>query len=213
MSEATSTKPAKKTRERADQTRQHILDAAIELFSSRGFDGVTVTEIEKRAQVHRGLIAYHYDNKENLWKAAASATLGQMRQQFAQRMMLIDELSREERLAFIVRFYVRFNARHPEVSALMSQEVRADSWRTEYLVENHVRPACESMQELVGDTLQLEQEAFLHWYYLLISASSTIFYFAPEAALLFGVDTRSDEVVERHAEVLVNMLVRRAPQV
>ena len=101
-----------------------------------------------------------------------------------------------------------FSAEHPEVSALVSQEATTKSWRIQYLIDNHIGPACSSMEELAGQSLGLNREDFVHWYYILISASSTLFYFAPECELLFDVDSRSDAMVERHAELLVKMLVR-----
>jgi hypothetical protein len=66
------------------------------------------------------------------------------------------------------------------------------------------------METLANQTLGLDREDFVHWYYILISASSTLFYFAPECELLFNVESRTDAVVERHAEILVKLLVRNA---
>lgn len=211
MQTDTTKKPTKRTQERTEATRAKILEAAMALFSDRGYEGVSVNEIEKNAGVHRGLVSYHFGDKKSLWQAVASNLFDQMRTEFGQRLDLLEELSKEERLALIVRFYVHFNARHPEVSALMSQEVRKNTWRTQYLVDNHVKPTCDAMEELAGNILGLDRQAFIHWYYILISSSSTLFYFAPECELLFGVDSRSKSMVERHADLLVEMLVRQPP--
>jgi len=199
-------KPSKKTQERTELTRAKILDAATSLFSDQGYEGVTVSQIEKKAGVHRGLATYHFDDKPGLWKAVASGSFSAMRTEFEQRLKVMKELSHQERLALIVRFYVHFNAAHPEVSALMSHEARRKTWRIAYLIDNHVKPACESMEALSGEILRLDRDAFIHWYYILISASSTLFYFAPECKMLFDVDSRAPEMVEKHAELLVEML-------
>ena len=208
MANAAVKKSSKKVQERAEVTRAQLLEAATGLFSDLGYDGVTVSDIEKTAGVHRGLANYHYGDKASLWRAVASACFNQMREEFQQRLVLLKELSREERLALIVRFYVHFNARHPQVSAIMSQEARQNTWRIQYLIDNHVKPACDSMEELAGDILGLDRQAFIHWYYILISASSTLFYFAPECELLFDVDSRASDMVERHADLLVAMLAK-----
>ena len=136
-----SLKPEKRTQERTEVTRQKLLAAASHLFSYQGYEGVTVSDIEKAAGVHRGLVGYHFENKESLWKAVAEASFGQMRGQIDQRLTILKEISKTERLALIVRFYVHFNAQHPEISALVSQEARHDSWRIRYLLDNHIRPA------------------------------------------------------------------------
>ncbi|MFK7975455.1 MAG: TetR family transcriptional regulator [Halioglobus sp.] len=212
MPQTNTKKAEKRTQERSEQTQDSILAAATRLFSELGYDGVTVSDIEKLADVHRGLVAYHFSDKETLWKTVTDRSFNHMSGEFRQRLSMLKEVSKQERLALIVRFYVHFNAQHPEVSALVSQEARKKTWRNEYLVDHHVRRACDSMEALANEILGLDRETFIHWYYILISASSTLFYFAPECELLFGVDSRSEAVVQRHAELLVGMLANpKAP--
>lgn len=52
---------------RKAQTQEKILDAALTLFSDRGFDAVTVEEIGTVAKVAHGTIFWHFKNKENLY--------------------------------------------------------------------------------------------------------------------------------------------------
>ncbi len=211
MTSTSEIKPPKRIQERTAVTRNKILAAAQQLFCYQGYEGVTVREVEKQAGVHRGLAAYHFDNKASLWKAVVSQTFGEMRLAIDDRLAILNEVSKEEKLAMIVRFYVRYSAGHPENSALVSQEAKTESWRIQYLIDHHIKPACDAMEQLAEEALGLDQQSFIHWYYILISASSTIFYFAPECKLLFGVDSRDDAIVEKHAELLVEMLVRNPP--
>jgi len=208
MAESIDTPPKRKrrTQERTEVTRAKILAAAVLLFSERGFDGVSIRDIENEADVQRGLAAYHFGDKETLWKATVDHTFGLMSGEFSVRQEILKELSERDRLAFIVRFYVRFHAKHPELSRLMSQEARQDGWRIRYLTENHVKPACDAMEKLVSEAQGLDRNSFIHWYYIMVSASSTIFSFAPECQLLFGVDALEESRVEAHADMLVSML-------
>ncbi|TDB38061.1 MAG: TetR/AcrR family transcriptional regulator [Actinobacteria bacterium] len=48
--------------------RDRILDAAAELFGSRGYDAVSVAEIASAAGVSTALIYYHFADKESLLK-------------------------------------------------------------------------------------------------------------------------------------------------
>ena len=124
--------PAKRTRrtqERAETTRANLIEAGKLLFSERGFDAVSVRDLENAAGVKRNILAYHFDDKDTLWKASADAIFGVMKAEFEQRLTIMKEISGREALAFIVRFYVYFNARHPELSRLMSQEATQHSWR------------------------------------------------------------------------------------
>src|SRR5882672_5235664 len=49
-------------------TRERLLLAAVRAFSARGFEGVSVREIERQAKVNRGLVGYHFGSKDQLWK-------------------------------------------------------------------------------------------------------------------------------------------------
>ncbi len=199
-------KKTRRTQERTEITRAKVLEAATRIFSEQGFEGVSIRDIENAAGVQRGLVAYHFGDKESLWKTVADMTFAGMKDELSQRQEIIRELTDRDRLAFIVRFYVRHLAKHPELGRIMSQEARQHSWRIEYLTDNHIRPACILMEKLVKTAQGLDRDQFIHWYYIMVSASSTIFSFAPECELLFGIDSRTESRVEKHADMLVDML-------
>ena len=205
----TQTKRTRRTQERAETTRASLIEAGKLLFSERGFDAVSVRDIENTAGVKRNILAYHFEDKETIWKASADAIFGQMREEFDQRLSIMREVAGRDALAFIVRFYVYFHARHPELSRLMSQEATRHSWRIQYLIDNHIRPSTLQMEALVRETEGLDRSAFIHWYYIMISSTSTIFSFAAECQDLFGVDPCEESMVEAHAEMLVSMLLHR----
>lgn len=201
------TKRTRRTQERAEVTRANLIDAGKLLFSERGFDGVSVRDLEDAAGVKRNILAYHFEDKDTLWKASADAIFGLMKTEFEQRLSIVKEISGRERLSFIVRFYVHFHARHPQLSRLMSQEATRPSWRIQYLIDQHIRPSTLQMEALVRETKGLDRQAFIHWYYIMISSTSTIFSFAAECESLFGVDPCEESMVEGHAEMLVSMLL------
>ncbi len=202
-------KRKRRTQERAELTRANLIEAGKVLFSERGFDAVSVRDLENAAGVKRNLLTYHFDDKETLWKAVTDAIFSLMRSEFDQRLKIMREISGQETLAFIVRFYVYFHARHPELSRLMSQEATRHSWRIQYMIDNHIRPSTLQMEKLVHQTRGLDRDAFIHWYYIMISSTSTIFSFAAECQDLFGVDPCEEDRVEAHADMLVGMLLER----
>lgn len=62
--------PDSRTRERnSSRTRQHLLDAAAELFGERGYERTTIREIGDRARVDPALIARYFGNKAALYLA------------------------------------------------------------------------------------------------------------------------------------------------
>jgi AcrR family transcriptional regulator len=66
------TKAVKKTPKAALKGRDKLILVAMQLFADRGFDGVTVRDIAKAADVSIGLINHHFESKEGL-RAAVDA--------------------------------------------------------------------------------------------------------------------------------------------
>jgi len=206
MSPKTATKP-RRTQERTEVTRNKLLDAASLLFTEHGFEGVSIRDLENEAEVQRGLLVYHFKDKESLWKAMADRTFNLMTEALAPRLEVLADLSPRERVSAIVRFYVRFSSRHPEFPRLLSQEARHHSWRLDYLAEQHLVKNTATLRDPVVQALGLSEQKFMHWYYFMAGASSLIFSHAPECELLFGADPHADDIVEAHADMMVNALL------
>jgi AcrR family transcriptional regulator len=70
MSTPTETTKAPGRREaEARATREALIEAALELFTERGFTGVGTEEIVARAKVTRGALYHHFTDKRDLFRA------------------------------------------------------------------------------------------------------------------------------------------------
>lgn len=58
---------ARKTKQQALETRQHILDVAIRLFSQQGVSATSLADIANAAGVTRGAIYWYFKNKSDLF--------------------------------------------------------------------------------------------------------------------------------------------------
>lgn len=58
---------ARKTKQQAQETRQHILDVAMRLFSRQGVSSTSLADIAQAAGVTRGAIYWHFKNKSDLF--------------------------------------------------------------------------------------------------------------------------------------------------
>lgn len=210
MAEIKKAPRKRRPQERAEKTKRSIIRVALKEFSQRGYDSVTVRDIEKLAGVQRNLVRHHFGSKEKLWKAAAGFNIEQL-EKFTERRgeMMRDIDSKHGRVSYTIRSFVRFCAEHPELNSMILEEGTQDSWRIKWLVENHVKRAMLRIRELVKGDLGLSDEEFINWYYIMIGGGAMIFSVATEAKLLFGVDTKSEEVVDRHADMLTNMLMMK----
>ncbi len=59
----------KRTKKEAEQTREDILNAAVTVFSEKSVARSTLNDIAKAANVTRGAIYWHFDNKTDIFNA------------------------------------------------------------------------------------------------------------------------------------------------
>ena len=195
--------------ERAEITIEKLCGAATRLFAERGFDGTSIREVENLAGVNRGLVNYHFNNKEALWKAVLDQVFGLLVTHTNERAELYKDLPPKERIAYVIRTQVRFNAAHPELNQLMIQEAKSDTPRLHYIVDTYVRPLTEWLQHIAMEALPLEQDEFLYWYYMFLGSSTTVYSMAPESKLLFGVDVMEEKMIDRHVALITEFLLTR----
>ena len=74
MSTSPSQAPAPRT-ERAERTRQRILDSAGHCFAASGYAKTTVEEIALQAAVSKALVYHHFRGKEQILEAVLERTL------------------------------------------------------------------------------------------------------------------------------------------
>lgn len=74
--------------DRGAATRQRLLEVAIRVFATRGFDGARTRDIAEAARTNVVSILYYFGNKEGLYKAAAfqvATRLASHQEPFVQR--------------------------------------------------------------------------------------------------------------------------------
>ncbi|MFI7586813.1 TetR/AcrR family transcriptional regulator [Spongisporangium articulatum] len=81
--EPASARPVGVRAAQAAQTRQQLVLAAIELFSDRAYDEVTVADIARSAGVAHGLLFHHFGTKRGIYLAALEETVARMNASFA----------------------------------------------------------------------------------------------------------------------------------
>jgi TetR/AcrR family transcriptional regulator len=209
MSNTATTSMARVTRPSADATRERIVAAAIDLFSERSFEGATTRDIAARAAVAQPLLNYHFRSKEALWQAAVDSLFDLLNRALDRRangLRGVDEITRAK---LIVREFIIFSARNPQLHRIIMQESKTDGSRMDYLVDRHVRPIYERTIEifeslsLVGAVANIPAP---HLYYILTGAGPTMFLLAPECRRLSSLDPSSDDVIEAHADAVCLLL-------
>ncbi len=127
----------KRERQKAE-TRQSILDGAIECFATLGFDGTNFREITQRCGADRPLILYHFKNKENLWKAAVELVEQRFTRQFEHNYQPEQQVlnSDRERIAYLMDSFIDALITVPAYGQILLREGCSEGPRMEWLARH-----------------------------------------------------------------------------
>lgn len=106
----------------ADETRDRILSAGIACFAARGYRGATTRTLAAAAQVNVATLAYHFGDKEGLYRAA----IDRLYERFLSvrpDVGLLAEGSPRERLERLARFAIGFSREHRAEVRLLLRHV------------------------------------------------------------------------------------------
>ncbi len=106
---------------------RHILEAAEPLLAERGFDGVSIMDIARRAGVSKANIYHHFASKEALYLAT-------VKHAFLDMATLVSELNARadmpgKQLACFASAHLSFLFEHPNVPRLILRELMNSSGR------------------------------------------------------------------------------------
>jgi TetR/AcrR family transcriptional regulator len=190
-------------------SRERILDASLVEFAKHGYEGATTASVARRIGVTQPLIHYHFGSKEALWRAAVELA-------FSQMAGLLEDMDEEshggdprQRMREIVRRFVRFSAKHPEVSRLIIAESAVPGPRLEWMTEKHLRPLIRRVEQNfragrdAGIVKDLSLESLI---FVFLGALPHFFDGAPLIGLLWGIDPADEEHVEKYADTLIEVL-------
>lgn len=149
-------------------SKEKILKTAVKLFAHKGFDGVSIREICKEADVNICMISYYFGGKKELYNAIVE-TLIERQTQFAETFLDLStppcKLSREEQIEklmlcldkFVEFFYSNFSS---DLIVLLLKEQQKKDFTINSPVFNYFRKlvACvlnkdENDREIIFKTL------------------------------------------------------------
>lgn len=203
---ALPTKPAPPRR----VARTEILEAALKLFARDGFDGASLTEIAALARVGHPLIHYHFGTKEKLWKAAIDYAFAGAVEELEKISVASRDLEPVDTLRIMWRAGMRSVAEHPERMAMVFSEARNSSQRFAWVSDRYLARIYALLDEAIAAAArkgQIKPIAPAHLTSLLAGASFAFFATAPVVGRFYKLDTRRPEIVERHIDCVVEVVM------
>lgn len=141
---------------REDETRMRLLDAAGEVFSSKGYQAATVREITKLAKANLAAIHYHFGSKDRLYQAVLEHAHREAGRRFPPDLGLLPGADAKARLyAYVRALLLRLEdkGRHAWLSRLMAREMAEPSQNLTLVVERCLSPASQVLRSIVAELL------------------------------------------------------------
>jgi TetR/AcrR family transcriptional regulator len=140
---------------RADQTRDRILHAAIREFSEHGLAGARTGAIASVARVNKALLYYYFRDKEALYAAALGEVAGKVA---GEALAVLDlDCSPGERVLRLVLQHFDRHLSHHGFQALMQQEMvrfrTGQSNAMRILAKSAFEPMWDRSLQLVADAI------------------------------------------------------------
>lgn len=188
-------------------TRASILQAALEMFAEKGFEGASIRDIAAKVGVNHALIKYHFEDKESLWKAAVEFLFDRLNEEMTVAPESEEGLSELDRVKNFVRRYVHYCAQHPEHARIMVQaSVRDDErleWATRFIKRSHMAGMTD-LKKRVREGIW-PNVSHISLIYILVAVCQTFFMLAPEVKRIHGIDPFSKKAIDAHADAIITL--------
>ncbi|MFG3289072.1 TetR/AcrR family transcriptional regulator [Streptomyces sp. NPDC048179] len=195
--------------ELAPATLDEILGAALRMFADKGYDGMSVAQLNRQLGVSHNLIHQRFGSKEKLWYAAVDWAFGSIAAELLSELENTSGGPLEQFHRVIVRF-VRLNARRPEVLRLLTVEGVAETPRLQHLYEHHVEPllaaATAPVRRLVDEGV-IAPVSLRTLYFLIAHGASAPYGLIGLSRRIGPGDPQDPQAITEHANLVADLVL------
>lgn len=109
------------TKGKDENTEKKILEAAKNVFQSKGMDGARMQEIADKAGINKAMLHYYYRSKQLLFEAVFEDAFSMLAPQL--NAILNDDSSIEDKIGNFTSNYISFIIKHPFLPNFVIQEL------------------------------------------------------------------------------------------
>jgi AcrR family transcriptional regulator len=109
------------------QTKDKIIEAAIYLFNVKGYDGTSVREIAKKANVNIANISYYFNGKQGLLEHLVTSFLEGYIAIIESAYMKLEQISPKECLIHMIRQLLAYQNENRRLARLVHREITLDT--------------------------------------------------------------------------------------
>ncbi len=201
-------KPGRPSEKQAVNT-DNILRLALKAFAREGYGGVSLNSLAKEVGVADSNLHYHFGSKEEMWKSALNLVGGEIVKELENLSRLIKDLDGIQQMKLFNKQLVYVSARYPEFQQIVVQEVFSKSDRSEWLVKHllgNIYQYVDSIRKEEQKKGRIKKVPNANMTSFVIGSITTLFSRSYQMQTLYGLDPFDDEEVERHAEIMNDLL-------
>jgi AcrR family transcriptional regulator len=131
--------------------KQALIDAAIKLFATNGFDATSTASIAQYAGVTEPLIHYHFKSKDGLFAHILEVTFSA----YFDRLDALPEKTRTEfdRLVNLIRFHFRFAEDFPDQTFIVTSACPAKLQDAAHICAQYIKAQGDHLAGYIADCL------------------------------------------------------------
>lgn len=193
----------------SSNVRNDILEAAVQVFSQKTFEGASLSEIAQTANISHPLVHYHFGSKEKLWKAAVDHVWSVLRHDYRAIIDASVDIQPIDTLKILCRAYGRFSQKYPQHIGMITNEVRTTGPRLDWLIDNYISPIHGDLNEIVQKAAEKGQIKSIPLEFIspiMFVSISHFFSISPMVQRIYGVDTQDDDAVKNQISHAIDIL-------
>jgi len=197
------------SRKSGANTKSRLLVAATREFAAHGYRGASLRDIASRADANVAAIKYHYESKDELWRAVVSDLYRRLGDAVLEDSRRREFGSIREVIRHSTRQYIFFSAAHPELYRITLFEMIEGGDRLDWLAHNQLRLFME--RSMAWSSIAQQNGVFdksvppLNLVYVMMGAIQTLFMMAPQIERSFGVNVFAPEQVDAHVDTILRL--------
>jgi AcrR family transcriptional regulator len=181
------------------------MDAALNEFAERGFDGASMRHIGERAGLEYTLITYHFRTKDALWRAVAEDAFAQIEEKWNKAVPVDSQMSAADRVREEFRTFLQFTIEHTAFHHFMLRENQVSGPRLAWLTENVLSKTRERILPQIraaqADGALMKADPNL-LYYMLIGMTSVLSSLKGEMSETIGFSLDNSRAVNRYWKLI-----------
>ena len=133
-------------------TEQVVLNAAVEIFQSKGFAASRMQEIADKAGINKALLHYYFRNKQLLFEAVFKSALGQLAPEISK--IFNADLSISEKITQFVAHYIPFVNKNRFLPVFIIQELNNNPAFAAQFFSSNSLPQTEKFRKQLFDAAE-----------------------------------------------------------